>query len=159
MLDFSDAMRLSKKVKNDKAHYREIIEDTDLCVCVTNSRGNFVACNKHYANMLGYRKDELIGRNFLMVVPEKRQKELAQLHDDFIDIQVEILRNWTIVGKDGHQIDISVDAGYLTLDGEGHKFTFIQPVRHYHPDGHDTRQDHNELDASLRKRSGEQETF
>lgn len=131
MLDFLEVKRITEKVNANKDRFQEIIDETEIGVCVTNSKGIFVACNDAYARNLGYRKDELIGNSFLMVVPEQRQKELAELHEDFIDIQVEIFRNWTIIAKDGTKIDISVDAGYVTFKGEGHKFTFVQPVRRY----------------------------
>ena len=159
MLDFLEAKRITEKVNNDKDRFKEIIEDTDLCVCVTNSKGIFVACNDNYARNLGYTKDELIGHKFLMVVPEERQKELAELHEDFIDIQVEIFRNWSVVAKDGTKVDISVDAGYITFDGEGHKFTYVQPIRRYRDEESERRDETKEGQEDINKRRGDQAIF
>lgn len=159
MLDFLEAKRITEKVSNNKDRFQEIIEDTDLCVCVTNSKGIFVACNDNYANMLGYKKDEIIGNSFLMVVPEERQKELAELHEDFIDIQVEIFRNWTIIAKDGSKIDISVDAGYTAFNGEGHKFTYVQPIRRYRDEESERRDGTKQGQEAITKRRGDQDIF
>jgi two-component system CheB/CheR fusion protein len=130
MMNLTETQRIKDAVAADPENYKSIIETTDLGVCVTNENGFYVAVNDSYSKITGYSKDELIGNNFLMVVPPDNKDELKEMHDQFIEIQIEIFSEFKIVGKDGKLIHIDVDAGFNDQieGGRPHKFTFIQKV-------------------------------
>ena len=69
-----------------------------------------------------------MGSSFLMVVPEDDQDRLQDLHDIFMKLKDEIMRNWEVKHKDGHTFTISADAGFSPdILGKPHKVTFIWP--------------------------------
>lgn len=126
MINILETTRLKDEIEANSVDYAKIIENTDLAICITDKFGNFFAVNDNYCKVYGYTRTELIGNSFLMVVPEESKKELENLHDKFIEIQIEIFRTWEVVNKQGRKMSISVDAGYTDkINGEPHKLTFV----------------------------------
>lgn len=131
MIDLKETLRVKDAIAANPDDYKNIIEKTELGICVTNDDGLYATVNDNYCKITGYSRPELIGNSFLMVVPETNRDELTELHDQFIDIQMELFEDFTIVGKDGNLIYIEVDAGFSDLieGGKPHKITFISPIK------------------------------
>jgi PAS domain S-box-containing protein len=127
-IDLFETKRLKKEIEEKPLEFKSIIEKTDLCICVTDAKGYFVAVNNNYCRVYGYSRYELVGKHFSIVVPGANVEELKKLHDKFIQDKYEILRNWEVVNKTGEKIKIQVDAGYTEkIDGKPHKITFVMP--------------------------------
>jgi len=127
-IDLFETKRLKKEIDQRPAEFKSIIENTALCICITDARGFFVAVNDNYCRVYGYNRDELVGKHFSIVVPDANVEELKKLHDKFIQDKYEILRNWEVVNKTGQKIKIQVDAGYTEkINGKPHKITFVMP--------------------------------
>ncbi|MEM9675618.1 MAG: PAS domain-containing protein [Bacteroidota bacterium] len=127
MIDLQETARLKKALDERPEDFEQIIEDTDLVICITNEDAKFVAVNNNYTKWYEYDRDELVGESFLKVVPQETQTELSDLHEEFMDIQIEMMRDWEVVSKSGKRLKISVDAGYSDkIKGAPHKVTFVQ---------------------------------
>lgn len=127
MIDLEETNRIKKAIDNNPQDYRDIIEASNLAICITDENGNFWEVNANYCRLYGYEREELIGQSFLLVVPEQRKKELEGLHNKFIEIQEEIFRTWEVVNKSGEIIKISVDAGFTKkINGKPQKLTFVK---------------------------------
>ncbi|HAI76029.1 MAG TPA: hypothetical protein DCM08_07235 [Microscillaceae bacterium] len=128
MIDLLETDRLKKAIEQSPTDFKQILEQTHLCVCITDENGNYVHANTNYFSMLGYQPEEMIGKSFLMVMPPETKTELSDLHEKFIEYQTELFRSWEIVDKQGRRIKISVDAGYSEkLINAPTKLTFVQP--------------------------------
>ncbi len=129
MIDLTETQRIKDAIDQNPENFAQIIEDTSLGICVTNEDGIYVGMNQNYLGILGYNKEEMLGKSFLMVVPPSHKEELNEMHEQFIEIQIEIFEKFTILGKDGKSIDIDVDAGFTDkINGKPHKLTFIQKI-------------------------------
>ncbi len=127
MIDLQETARLKKALDERPEDFEQIIEDTDLAICITNEEAKFVAVNNNYTKWYEYDRSELIGENFLKVVPEETQTELSDLHEEFMDIQIEMIRDWEVVSKSGKRLKISVDADYSDkINNAPHKITFVK---------------------------------
>jgi PAS domain S-box-containing protein len=127
MMNLAETQRIKDAVEQNPESFESIIESTQIGICVTSEDGLYVGMNTAYLNLLGYQREEMLGKSFLMVVPTQQQKELQQLHDDFITMQVEMFDKFAIVGKDGKLIYIDVDAGFSDkIHNAPHKLTFVQ---------------------------------
>ncbi len=127
-IDLFETKRLKKEIDEKPLDFKSVIEKTDLCICITDAKGYFVAVNNNYCRVYGYSRHELVGKHFSIVVPGANVEELKKLHDKFIQDKYEILRNWEVVNKSGGRIKIQVDAGYTEkIDGKPHKITFVMP--------------------------------
>ncbi len=128
MIDLRESQRVKALLENSPENFEQIIEETSLAICVTNQHGNYSAVNENYLRLYGYERDEMIGAWFLIVVPEDDQDRLQDLHDIFMKLKDEIMRNWEVKNKDGHTFTISADAGFSPdIMGQPHKATFIWP--------------------------------
>ncbi len=129
MMNLAETQRIKDAIEQNPESFETIIEATNIGICVTNEEGIYVGMNTAYLKLLGYQRNEMVGKNFLMVVPTQQQLELKQLHDDFITMQVEMFDKFAIVGKDGKLIYIDVDAGFSDkIHHAAHKLTFVQKV-------------------------------
>ena len=126
MIDLSEKDRIMDLITDSPESIEEIIEQTNLGICVTDENGNYSAVNSSYLGITKYSREELVGNNFLLVVPPEHKKELKYLHDDYIEIQTEFFDHFTIINKDGELVSIDVDAGFSDqVFGGPHKITFI----------------------------------
>lgn len=126
MIDLQETARIKEAIEKNPADFEKIIEDTDLAICITNEDQNFVAVNQQYLKLYEFDREDLIGEHFLKVVPQETQNELSELHDKFIEIQIEMMRDWEVLTKSGKKMKISVDAGFSDqINDEPHKITFV----------------------------------
>ncbi len=119
------------KISQDKVS--AILKNAPIGICITNEKGYFEYVNSTYCRLYGYSEEELLGRHFTLVVPEKDREELSHLHDRFIGGYNEMRGEWEVVGKHGKHISILADAGYFEdTDGRGRKVTFVVDVTAKH---------------------------
>jgi PAS domain S-box-containing protein len=127
MIDLQETARIKEAIENNPADFEKAIEDTDLAICITNEDQHFVAVNDNYLKLYEFDREDLIGQHFLKVVPQETQEELSDLHDKFIEIQIEMMRDWEVLSKTGKRMRISVDAGFSDkIQDVPHKITFVQ---------------------------------
>jgi len=129
MIDLLETERIKKEIEENPSNVTQSIESTPtIGICITNSLGLFVEVNTAYTQIYGYDKSRLLGKSFLMVVPDENKANMEILHKKFLKDKMEIAREWEVVGEDGKRISISVDAGYSEdiFDKTPHKITFIQ---------------------------------
>lgn len=128
MIDLKEANRIKDQLSQNPGDYLEIIESTFLGICITDEKGIFHAVNRNYATMYGYSREELPGHSFTMVLAESQKVRLQELHDLFMKMKDEIMRNWEVKHKDGTLFKISADAAYSgEIEGKPHKITFVWP--------------------------------
>lgn len=101
-----------------------------LGICITDDLGHFVYTNKAYNDIYGYEPSELLGKSFLLVVLPEQKAELQDMHDDFIDNDLdELPASWNVVRKDGQRIHINATAGrFVGKDGRRYKVTTVLDV-------------------------------
>jgi PAS domain S-box-containing protein len=100
-----------------------------LCTSITDSEGLFTDVSAAYCNLLGYTKEELIGRHFRLVLPKHLRIVCAQLHQEFVHGKQEVPNTYTVQHKDGHLLRVNLEAVRIT-DAEGTtvKMSIIEPL-------------------------------
>lgn len=121
-VDITDKKRNQKKLE-------AIIETTPLGLCITDENGYFEHVNPAYCRLYKYEPDELIGKHFSVVTHDENRDRLTELHDAFIDGQVELRGEWKVVDKFGNPLSIIADAVKIR-DADGHpkKVTFVMDI-------------------------------
>jgi PAS domain S-box-containing protein len=128
MIDLREAQRIKDLVSENPDQYEEIIEGSTLAICVTDETGTFIGMNSKYLKLYGYEREEMIGQGFVMVLEPDKRNRLQELHDLFMKLKDEIMRNWEVMRKDGGLMTITADAGYEgNLMGHEAKITFVWP--------------------------------
>lgn len=106
-----------------------IYESAKVGLCITDEHGNFVSVNKSYCELYGYREDELVGKHFTMVLPERARQRATQIHDAFIAGSSESSGEWRVRRKDGSEMQVYVTAERLiSKTGKRYKVTTVMPI-------------------------------
>ncbi len=128
MIDLQEVERIKEKLNASPEDYQEIINSSKLAICITDEDANFFAMNNNYLKLYGYSREELTGKSFLTVVPDGMKDKLKDLHDIFLVMKDEIMRNWEVQDSSGRVFKIFADAGYSeTISGKPTKITFVWP--------------------------------
>lgn len=76
--NYADAVQRSRDdLQRGEERYRRIFETANEGICITDTAGVVVLANRRFSDMLGYRKEELIGTPLLELVDEGSRHELA----------------------------------------------------------------------------------
>ncbi|MFO7863591.1 MAG: PAS domain-containing protein [Salinivirgaceae bacterium] len=128
MLNVLKTKKIKAAIAEDPANVQQIIDnEKEMGICITNKDGYFVTVNDRYTDIYKYRRDELIGKHFSMMLPADDAEKLSKRHDSFIKDKHEIIRNWRVKDRTGNILNIQADAGYsdTIFDGTPHKVTFV----------------------------------
>ncbi|MFP4332646.1 MAG: response regulator, partial [Campylobacterales bacterium] len=61
---------VAKEINFNKQLLERLLTVIKVGICITDKDGKFVFVNKHYTKIYGYKKEELLGNSFLMMLPE-----------------------------------------------------------------------------------------
>lgn len=129
-------MKVSKGRKNTKENFDsaylqdQIFETANIGMCVTDIYGNFVKVNTIYCEMFGYSRQELLGKPFILILPEDARKYAASLHYEFLQgLTEEHSGEWKLMDKLGHIKEVSITDGRIITDtGEKYKITTVTDI-------------------------------
>jgi PAS domain S-box-containing protein len=107
----------------------DVIEKAPVGICITNKDHLYEYVNPAYCRLYGYEEEELIGRSFMIVVPEEMRTEMGSLHDQFMNREYELQGTWEVVTKDGSRRKILANAAYVVDEsGRPKKVTFVLDI-------------------------------
>jgi len=111
----------------------ELIPILDLIstpICVTDKAGMLVKVNQSYCDFFGYAPEELVGRSFLLVVPQDLRTQVQQLHDEFMSNRYEMQGKWEVLDKEGNLRNIISTAAYVPANAQQgpYKMTILLEV-------------------------------
>lgn len=108
----------------------KILNALPIGICITDKDGYFTYVNPGYREMLGYEKEELIGKHISMVVPKEGKAAMKQQHDDFMENHYELQGEWEAQRKNGEKFTVLANAAYLKdeIGGEPQKMTFVVDI-------------------------------
>ncbi|HMW21988.1 MAG TPA: EAL domain-containing protein [Burkholderiaceae bacterium] len=120
-------------LRESEARARMLVDSAPYCVLVSDERCTILDCNAACERLFGYRKEELIGQNvtLLMDGPD------AARHDGHVARYLSTASSRIFgVGrdlkgrhKDGHLIDLHINAGVQRYEGQGlHFIAFIRDL-------------------------------
>ncbi len=71
--DITDRIRSELKLKESEEKYRYLFEDTPFAITVLDLNGKFIECNSYVQKIFGFKKQDLIGKNFndIKLVPKQ----------------------------------------------------------------------------------------
>ena len=129
MINLLETQKIKLAIAGAPQNAAALIETTNIGICITDENGHYAAVNEAYCRIYEFRREELIGKSFTIVVPAEHRENMQILHRKFLRDKREIAREWTVLNKAGKAIRISVDAAYSDkiFGAHPHKITFVQP--------------------------------
>ncbi len=84
--DVSDIMRVSEDAARERDRVQKYLDASSLLVAVLSSDKLLMMVNESGSALLGYSKEELIGRDcFSLILPESHREEVAQFLENLIE--------------------------------------------------------------------------
>jgi PAS domain S-box-containing protein len=118
--DISEQKELEEKLRKSEAKYRNIVETANEGIWVYDTEIKFTYVNQKMADMLGYSRDEIIGR-FAWDFMDDAGKEIARKSLEKRRQGLNDVHEFKLIRKDGSPLWVLVSAKAL-FDDEG-KFT------------------------------------
>ena len=102
--------------------YQAVWNSADVGMCVTNLEGTYLEVNDAYCRIYGYERADLLGANFLMMIPAAEQPKILQKHKTFLLGQEDVGKGeYRVKRKDGTFIDVWMTAARV-IDDAGDVF-------------------------------------
>ncbi len=98
--------------------YRTITDSTTDIIFIIDKTGKQIFFNEQVEHILGYKSEELIGRNFSEYVPAREMpKYLTQLSNVFFHREVKHFKT-QIYHKDGRMVDVEINGRLVRQNGK-----------------------------------------
>ncbi len=119
MRDISQRRRTEQALRESEEKYRRFYEDAPLGYQSLDASGNFLDVNREWLNILGYSKEEVIGRFFADFVAPESLETFVVNFPRFKEGGKTRGTEFEMIKKDGSRITVSFD-GNVEYDEEGH---------------------------------------
>jgi diguanylate cyclase (GGDEF)-like protein/PAS domain S-box-containing protein len=117
-----------RKLLESERHYRATFEQAAVGILHTSLEGRIVRCNEHFADMIGYRSDEIAGMTFQQITApedlEKSNRELKRMTGSAAEITGSSVWEKRYVRKDGSLIWVKLTIS-IQRDHEGRALHYI----------------------------------
>lgn len=78
-LNMQKALKISeKKLKENEQKFRDIFENIDEYIYLTDMEGNYIDINPHFIKNMGYSRSEILTKNVRDLMPEKYKPEFSK---------------------------------------------------------------------------------
>ena len=112
--------RSEEALRESQARYRELWDATPVAYHTLDASGIITHVNQTEANMLGYKKEEMVGKPiFEFIAPEQRDDAEERFQRKLSGKPIHKYEDRMYVRKDGTRIYVSIDDAF-EYDGNGH---------------------------------------
>jgi PAS domain S-box-containing protein len=118
--DITERRRIEEALWESEEKYRNIIETANEGICVTDAEARITYANEKMAEMLGYSREELIGRSTWNFVDENNMA-IAKLNNEKRRQGIEKTHEIKLISKDGSQLWVLVNS--ISIFDESGKLT------------------------------------
>ncbi len=119
-IDISDRKTTQEKLKESEEKYRFLFQNAPFSILLIEKSGKIVDCNPSLEKLIGYSRDELIGKKYrkLLIVPEEYLSKLLERLEKITKgisippMDVELIR------KDGTKIWTNIESSFVKIDNK-----------------------------------------
>lgn len=104
--DITDRKKAIETLQRSEEKYRSIIENATEGIILLDKKGRFIEINDSLLEVSGYSREELIGKNFIKLLPNIKidVKKVLSLFKDLISGKKLPANEWTMINKKGEEL-------------------------------------------------------
>ncbi|MEA5501075.1 PAS domain S-box protein [Limnoraphis robusta] len=107
-------------LRRGEERFRALIEQAPDAVLIADLQGTYIDVNNNACNLLGYSREELIGKQILEIIPPKDQPRLEAVKQSLLLGNTHV-EEWTLIRKDGTIVPVEISTKILP-DGRWQAF-------------------------------------
>ncbi|WKN30057.1 histidine kinase dimerization/phosphoacceptor domain -containing protein [Porifericola rhodea] len=98
--------------------------------CVTDQNGIIVDFNEIFCHTFGYKREELLDKSFIELLPAEMRAYAIMLHHEYLDGQSdENAAEWTFQHKEGHPLQLrSITSRIVSSQDKRYKMEILVPM-------------------------------
>jgi PAS domain S-box-containing protein len=129
-IDITERKRLEKELRENEERFRSYLEYAPDGVYMSDVKGNFLYGNRKCEEIIGYRREELIGKNFLelIILSENSLNKAAQLLQANIEGKSTGPDEIELISKEGCPIPVEINTSVVQLMGQGIVLAFVRDI-------------------------------
>ena len=129
VMDITERLNTERLLAESEERFRTIAEKTPVGIYITNRKGIFEYVNPALCEIYGYRKEQLEGKHFSIVIPKHLQKFRTELHSKFFEGNINLRNEYENINSKGETIVVLSDAALIkNNNGEKRKVTFVVDI-------------------------------
>lgn len=122
----TEKLALDKALASEKMT-KAILDVVGMGVCVTDEDGSLLEVNDAYCRIYGYERDEIIGSNFLNLVPSSQHEIVKSLNKELLKGRQIPTNLFLGKRKDGEQVLLS--ASFKTITSSMNKTLLVTSIK------------------------------
>ena len=122
--------KISKSLRESEELFRSYLENAPDGVYLSDLEGTFLYGNRKCEEIIGYRREELVGKNFLELnlLPEKSLSKAVQLLQASIEGQPTGSDEIELIGKEGGLIPVEINTSVVQRKGQRIVLAFVRDI-------------------------------
>ncbi|ATX82116.1 PAS domain S-box-containing protein [Mariprofundus ferrinatatus] len=118
--DVTERKRAEAELLQTKERFRQVVEQASDGIFIADINGQYVDVNSAGCQMLGFERDEIIGKTIVDLFPPEDLQRLQKSKDEMLDGGTNT-SEWRLKRKDGTYVPVEVSANILP-DGQWQGF-------------------------------------
>jgi len=111
--DITDNKKAEEALRASEEKFRSIFETAANLITSVNEEGIIVDCNRRILDMLGYRKEEVIGQSMVTIIHPDCVANAENMLREVLTTGFSYNKEHKMVRKDGSLIDVSINSSVL----------------------------------------------
>ncbi len=107
--DITNRKQVEVELRESEARFRTLFEEAPLSYQSLDENGNIIELNETWCNLLGYTKEEALGRSFGEFMPSDFQEKFLRSFPEFKRRGFVMNAEFEMIRKDGSEVSISLD--------------------------------------------------
>jgi PAS domain S-box-containing protein len=115
--DITESKQMEEALRESEEKHRTLIETAQDGICSVDLKGSFLFANERFCLMMGYPKDELLGKNWAEMLPEDKRQEAMEFFELALNEGLPLhIYEGQLKREDGSLFDVQVRWGCLCSD-------------------------------------------
>jgi len=115
--DITERRRMEEKLRESEERYRDLIEKERDIIYTLDYKGNITFASPAVETILGFRPEELIGKNFMVLIPKEWQEKTGADFNNLLKIG-EITAETALLGKKGQPHFVEYSSTVIKKDNK-----------------------------------------